>query len=153
MSLLTEHSQKKDSDHSILMLYTLTSVCIFFTVFPIHFSRCWRGEIPPKKTRASLVCDHFILETLINVWFRGGVMRRNKMLVALKFQKVREDGLVNVITNKYQSYRKLTSKNKQKEQNQSALWANSWIDKWLTWYFGLCLMLSSLGNFVVDCHI
>ena len=27
------------------------------------------------------------------------------MLVALKLQKVREDGLVNVITNKYQSYR------------------------------------------------
>ena len=43
------------------------------------------------------------------------------MLVALKFQKVREDELVNVITNKYQSYRKLTSKNKQTEQNQSAL--------------------------------
>ena len=36
------------------------------------------------------------------------------------------------------------------EINQSALWANSWIDRWL---FGLCLMLSGLGNFVVDCHI
>ena len=34
--------------------------------------------------------------------------------------------------------------------NQSALWANSWID---TWFFRLCLMLSGLGNFVVDCHI
>ena len=33
---------------------------------------------------------------------------------------------------------------------QSALWANSWID---TWFFGLYLMLSGLGNFVVDCHI
>ena len=37
--------------------------------------------------------------------------------------------------------------------NQRALWANSWIDRWLTWFFGLCLMLSGLGNFVVDCHI
>ena len=27
--------------------------------------------------------------------------------------------------------------------NQSALWANSWID---TWFFGLCWMLSCLGN-------
>ena len=34
--------------------------------------------------------------------------------------------------------------------NQSALWANSSID---TWFFGLCLMLSGLGNFVVDCRI
>ena len=34
--------------------------------------------------------------------------------------------------------------------NQSALWANSWID---TWIFRLCLMLSGSGNFVVDCHI
>ena len=34
--------------------------------------------------------------------------------------------------------------------NHSALWANSWID---TWFFGLCLMLSGLGNFVVDCRI
>ena len=37
--------------------------------------------------------------------------------------------------------------------NQSALWANSWMDRWLTWFFGLSLMLSGLGNFVVDCHI
>ena len=37
--------------------------------------------------------------------------------------------------------------------NQSALWANSWIDRWLTWFFGLCLKLSGLGNFVVYCHI
>ena len=49
MSLLTEHSQKKDSDHSISTLYTLTSVCMFSTVFPIHFSRCWQGEIPKKN--------------------------------------------------------------------------------------------------------
>ena len=35
-------------------------------------------------------------------------------------------------------------------RNQSALWANSWID---TWFFWLFLMLSGLGNFVVDCHI
>ena len=38
----------------------------------------------------------------------------------------------------------------QLKKNQSALWANSWIN---TWFFGLCLMLSGLGNFVVDCHI
>ena len=37
-----------------------------------------------------------------------------------------------------------------KSTDQSALWANSWID---TWFFVLCLMLSGLGNFVVDCHI
>ena len=35
----------------------------------------------------------------------------------------------------------------------NTLWANSWIDRWLTWFFGLCLMLSGLGNFVFDCHI
>ena len=35
-------------------------------------------------------------------------------------------------------------------KNQSALWANSWID---IWFFRLCLMLSGLGNFVVDCHV
>ena len=38
----------------------------------------------------------------------------------------------------------------QLKKNQSVLWANSWIN---TWFFGLCLMLSGLGNFVVDCHI
>ena len=37
--------------------------------------------------------------------------------------------------------------------NQSALWANSWIDRWLIWFFGLCLIFSGLGNFLVDCHI
>ena len=42
-------------------------------------------------------------------------------------------------------------KQKQKnKQNQSALWANLWID---TWFFGLRLILSGLGNFVVDCLI
>ena len=44
-------------------------------------------------------------------------------------------------------------KHQESEPNQSALWANSWIDRWPTWFFGLCLMLSGLGNFVVDCHI
>ena len=40
-----------------------------------------------------------------------------------------------------------------RNRNQSALWANSWIDRLLTWFFRLCLMLSGLGNFEVDCHI
>ena len=31
------------------------------------------------------------------------------------------------------------------QSNQSALWANSWIDNW---FFRLCLMLSGLGNWL-----
>ena len=44
-------------------------------------------------------------------------------------------------------------KHQESEPHQSALWANSWIDRRPTWFFGLCLMLSGLRNFVVDCHI
>ena len=39
--------------YCLLTLYTLTSVCIFSILFPIHFLRYWQGEFV-KKSRASL---------------------------------------------------------------------------------------------------
>ena len=56
-----------------ITLYTLTSECIFFTLFFITFLRCWQGEFV-EKSEAALVGDHSLD---LNVWFRGDIVRRN----------------------------------------------------------------------------
>ena len=35
----------KIGGHPVLILYTLTSVCIFSIQFCIHFLKCWQGEV------------------------------------------------------------------------------------------------------------
>ena len=57
-------------------LYTLTSVCIFSILFPIHFLRCWQGEFV-YQSRASLLGDHFLFSHVLDVWFKGDIVRRN----------------------------------------------------------------------------
>ena len=54
-------------------LYTLTSECIFFTLFCITFLRCWQGEFV-EKSEAALVGDHSLD---LDFWFREDIVRRN----------------------------------------------------------------------------
>ena len=57
-------------------LYTLTSVCIFSTLFFIHFPRCWQGEFV-IQSKGSLPGDHFLYSHYLNVWFRSDIVGRN----------------------------------------------------------------------------
>ena len=67
----------------LITLYTLSLVCIFSSLFSIHFFRCCQGEFVLQST-ASLVGDHFLYSRDLNVWFRGCTVRRNQMLVSLR---------------------------------------------------------------------
>ena len=49
-----------------LILYPLTSVCIFSILFSIHFLKRCQGVFV-KKPRASLVGDHFLDSSNLNV--------------------------------------------------------------------------------------
>ena len=60
-------------------LYPLTSVCIFSILFSIHFLRCWRREFV-YRSREYLVGDNFLHSHDVTVWYRGDIVRRNKML-------------------------------------------------------------------------
>ena len=53
-----------------LTLYTLTSVCIFSTLFFIHFLRCWQGEFV-CQSKDFFPGDHFLSSHNLNVWFRS----------------------------------------------------------------------------------
>ena len=57
-------------------LYTLTSVCIFSILFPIHFLGCWQGELV-DQSREYLVGDHFLYSHDLTVWCRGYTVGRN----------------------------------------------------------------------------
>ena len=64
---------------NLFTLYTQIAVCIFSILVSIHFQMCWQGEFF-QQSWASLVGDNsFILLT-----FRGDIVRRNNMLVALR---------------------------------------------------------------------
>ena len=60
----------------LLTLYTPTLVCIFSTLFFIHFPRCWQGEFV-IQSKGSLPGDHFLYSHYLNVWFRSDIVRRN----------------------------------------------------------------------------
>ena len=64
----------------LITLYTLSLVCIFSSLFSIHFFRCCQGEFV-LQSRASLVGDHFLYSRGLNVWFSGCALRTNQMLV------------------------------------------------------------------------
>ena len=74
--------------HRISTLYTLTSECIFFILFFIHFLSCWWGEFV-QQSRAPLVDDHFLYSCDLNVWFKGVNVGRNWILVTLRGLRVK----------------------------------------------------------------
>ena len=62
---------KSSRPRPLLILYTLTSVCIFSIVFSIHFPGADKGNL-----RASLVGNHFIYTRDLNVLFRSDILRK-----------------------------------------------------------------------------
>ena len=64
-------------------------VLVFSVLFSLHFKRYWLGEFV-KKSGTSQIGDHFRYSHDLNMWFRGDIVRRNKMLVTLKGQRVQE---------------------------------------------------------------
>ena len=72
------YGERKPEQFSIFItLCTLTSVCIFSSLFSKHFLRCRGGEFF-QQSRASLVGGHFLYHPDLNVWFRDdlwGVFR------------------------------------------------------------------------------
>ena len=60
----------------VLILYTLTSVCIFSILFSIHFLRRWQGEFV-YQSKALSIGDHFLHSHDLNVGFSGDILRRN----------------------------------------------------------------------------
>ena len=59
-----------------LPLHTPTSVCIFSTLFSIHFQRCWQGEFV-HQSKASLVGDHLLYSCDPTFWSRSDIVWRN----------------------------------------------------------------------------
>ena len=59
----------------MLTLYTLTWICIFFTLFFIHFLRCWQGEFV-CQSRGSFSDDHFLYSHDLNVWSSSTFLHR-----------------------------------------------------------------------------
>ena len=59
----------------MLTLYTLTWVYLFFTLFFIHFLRCWQGEFV-CQSRGSFSDDHFLYSHDLNVWFSSTFLHR-----------------------------------------------------------------------------
>ena len=55
---------------------THTSVCMFSILLSVLFLRGWQGEFL-YQSRASLVVDYFLYSCDLNVWLRGGMVRRN----------------------------------------------------------------------------
>ena len=89
MSLQCYHKEKVDAGHSYgLPLHTLMSVCKFSTLFFIHFLRCWQGEFV-YQSKDSFPGDQFLYSHDLDVWFRGNVVGRNKMLITPKVLKVK----------------------------------------------------------------
>ena len=70
----------------LITLYLPTSVCILSTLFSIHFPWCWHWDLI-KRSRASLVGDHFIYSHNLNVWFKGDDVR-NKMPITVRGWRV-----------------------------------------------------------------
>ena len=66
---------------------TLTSVCIFSTLFFVHSLGYWQGEFD-EQSWASLVGDHFLYSHDLNVLFSGDTWRRTSMLVTFRVKTV-----------------------------------------------------------------
>ena len=59
-----------------LTFFTQTSVCIFSTLFFIHFLRCWQGEFV-CQSKGSFPGDYFLYFHDLNVQFRSYIVGRN----------------------------------------------------------------------------
>ena len=70
----------------LFTLHTLTSVCIFFILFSIHFPRCRQREFA-YQSRAFLVGDHFFYSCDLNVRFCSNTVKRIKMLITCRGKK------------------------------------------------------------------
>ena len=66
VSLLKSNDREVFSYITPLTLDTLTSVCIFSILFPIHFPRSWQGEFILQSI-SSLTGDHFLYSRDFNV--------------------------------------------------------------------------------------
>ena len=64
------------SSKCVIPLYTLTSVCIFSILIPIHFFRCWQKDFV-QSSWASIHGDHFLYSHDLNVRFSSDIVRRN----------------------------------------------------------------------------
>ena len=74
-----------------LILYTLTSVCIFSILFSIHFLKCWQGEFG-WQSRISLTSNHcflswFLIEVILKREIRSWSLdiKRSKGLEILAY--------------------------------------------------------------------
>ena len=65
-------------------LHTLTLVCIFSVLIPIHSLRSRQRQFA-WQSRASIAGDHFFYSWDLNVLFRGEIVRRILILGAQKF--------------------------------------------------------------------
>ena len=70
-----------------LTLCTLTSVCIFSILFSIHLLRMLTRRIC-LRIKSFFFGDHFLYSCNLNVWFRGDIVRRNRILVTLRGSKI-----------------------------------------------------------------
>ena len=61
----------------ILTFYTQTTVCIFRILFSIDFLWRWQGRIV-NQSKTSFVVDDFLYSRGVNVWFKGGIVRRSE---------------------------------------------------------------------------
>ena len=60
----------------LLTLHILRSVCIFSTLFFIHFPRCWLGEFL-CQSEGSFPGYHFLYSHDLNAWYKSDIAGRN----------------------------------------------------------------------------
>ena len=70
-----------------LTLCNPTSVCIFSILFSIHLLRMLTRRIC-LRIKSFFFGDHFLYTCNLNVWFRGDIVRRNRILVTLRGSKI-----------------------------------------------------------------
>ena len=118
-----------------LTLSSLASVWIISILLSRHFPGFWQGEFV-QQSRASLVGDHILYSRDLSVWFKGDVVRRNKMLVTLSGWRVKVDHII--LQTNYLSY---ISQNSQ----QNRVFVNHMLEVCKTVSFNSCsLQLNSI---------
>ena len=70
-----------------LTLCNPTSVCIFSILFSIHLLRMLTRRIC-LRIKSFFFGDHSLYSCNLNVWFRGDIVRRNRILVTLRGSKI-----------------------------------------------------------------
>ena len=70
-----------------LILQTLTPVCIFSILFPIHFQVLTRRIC--LTIESFFGCGHFLYPCDLFLWFRGDIVGRIQMLIIIRSQTVK----------------------------------------------------------------